>query len=146
MNEVVVTAQVDQGQGWERTGHDQCLTIFAGGSYPLFRCPQRCLSDGANFAGVTRRLTAPTRHLRGAGQLAHRPVWRMEGVAFEPQPLLHPRQHGQSSERPEHQPAEKQRLSHPSIPLPNTENALSGVFDIELRSGNKENHEYTFQR
>ncbi len=144
LNEVVVTAQVDK----DRAGNELAtisarqfsleeVTRYSGARNDASRM-------AANFAGVN--ISDDSRNdivVRGNSPTGL--LWRMEGVA-----IPNPNHYSTLGSTGGPVSALNTNLLKNSDFLTSAfpaeyGNALSGVFDIQLRSGNKENHEYTFQ-
>ncbi len=144
LNEVVVTAQVDK----DKAGNDLAtisarqfsleeVTRYSGARNDAARM-------AANFAGVN--IADDSRNdivVRGNSPTGL--LWRMEGVA-----IPNPNHYSTLGTTGGPVSALNTNLLKNSDFLTSAfpaeyGNALSGVFDIQLRSGNKENHEYTFQ-
>ena len=144
LNEVVVTAQVDKDKAGNELATISArqfsleeVTRYSGARNDAARM-------AANFAGVN--IADDSRNdivVRGNSPTGL--LWRMEGI-----PIPNPNHYSTLGTTGGPVSALNTNLLKNSDFLTSAfpaeyGNALSGVFDIQLRSGNKENHEYTFQ-
>jgi hypothetical protein len=144
LNEVVVTAQVDKDKAGNELATVSArqfsleeVTRYSGARNDAARM-------AANFAGVN--ISDDSRNdivIRGNSPTGL--LWRLDGVA-----IPNPNHYSTLGTTGGPVSALNTNLLKNSDFLTSAfpaeyGNALSGVFDIQLRSGNKENHEYTFQ-